>query len=129
MDWFNFSGSTASILGAIFALMAWIKAHNVQKQLQQEKERQSKNVVVTLSYGLKKIELPVELRRAELTRAEILGRLGMLPMKEKGKRFSIGYLSTPEFLQQLNQIVEGFGNGVLSISCTEQEFDQFDLVK
>jgi len=127
MDWINLAGAIASILGAIFALMAWVKARLVQKRLESEQARQNKKVTVTLQHGSQKLELPVELRRAELTRAEILGRLGMIPMKNKGQRFSLGFLNTPEFLKQLNQIMNSDGDAVLAIPCTKEEYEQFDL--
>jgi len=59
--------------------------------------------------------------RAEITRAEILGRLGMILMKLRGCRFS------PEFLRRLNEIIQGSEDTVLTIPCTQQEFEQFDL--
>jgi hypothetical protein len=127
MEWFNTFGSFVSILAAFFSLMAWLKARRVQKDLQVEKARQSKSITVTLQHGGRKIELPMELRRDEFARAEILGRLGMIPMKEKGKRFSLAFLNTPEFLKQVNQIRHGHDDGVLTISCTQEEFEQFDL--
>jgi hypothetical protein len=73
--------------------------------------------------------LPIELRRAELTRAEILGRIGMIPMKEKGKRFSLEYLNTSKFLRRINEIIEGHGDSDLVIPCTEEELNQFDYRK
>lgn len=127
MDWLNNLGVAASVLGAVFALMAWLKARKVQKELETEKARQNKRITVTLQHGSQKLELPVELRRAELTRAEVLGRLGMIPMKIKGRRFSLGYLNRPEFLQQINQIIDGNRDAVLTIPCTGEEFEQFDL--
>ena len=52
----------------------------------------------------------------------------MLPLTKKGGRFSLDYLSTPQFLQQINQISGGQEEeNVLTISCTEEEFNQFDL--
>ncbi|KAA0224696.1 hypothetical protein EDS67_22780 [candidate division KSB1 bacterium] len=129
MELFNAIGSFVSILAALFSLLAWLKARRVQKDLQNEKARQSKKITVTLQYGGQKIELPVELRRAELTRAEILGRLGMIPMKKTGARFSLSYLNKLEFQKQLNQIMDGNGDAVLTIPCTQEEFEQFDLTK
>ena len=127
MELFSFIGNLASISGAIFALMAWAKARKIQKELELEKKRQNRNITVALQYGSKQIKLPMDLRRADLTRAEVLGRLGMTPMKEKGKRFSIGYLNSPEFLKQISIIVKGNGDGLLTIPCDENEFHQFDL--
>ncbi len=90
---------------------------------------QNEKIAVVLCYGSERIELPVELRRAECTRAEILGRVGMIPMKEKGKRFSIGYCNTPDFLRAINTAAESEAEegGILSIPCNEEEFSQFDL--
>lgn len=115
------------ILGAFFALFAWIKARQVRQILEKERWRQNELVKVILSYGAEKLELPVALRREELTRAEILGRLGMIPMKTKGQRFSLGYLNTAGFLEQITQILNGSRGTTLIISCTEEEFHQFDL--
>ncbi len=130
MDLFNAFGTLVSLLAAVFALLAWLKARRVQKDLQTEKARQNKTIMVTLQHGGKgTLELPVELRRAEFTRSEILGRLGMIPMKTKGSRFSLTYLNTAEFLKQINQIMDGNGDAVLTIPCTEEEFEQFDLTK
>lgn len=129
MEWFNAFGTLVGLLAAFFSFMAWLKARRVQRDLQNEKARQSKKITVTLQHGGNKIELPVELRRAELTRAEVLGRLGMIPMKTKGSRFALTYLNTPEFLKQINQIMDGNGDEVLTIPCTQEEFEQFDLTK
>ncbi|MCA9962967.1 MAG: hypothetical protein KC423_01945 [Anaerolineales bacterium] len=116
------------ILGAIFALFAWLQARALKQAADEEKNRQNKKVQVVLQHGGKRIELPVQLRRIELTRSEILGRIGMLPLTKKGGRFSLDYLSTPQFLQQINQISGGQEEeNVLTISCTEEEFNQFDL--
>ena len=129
MEWIGLVADIIGILGAIFALFAWLKARELQQELEREKMRQHKEVQVVLAHGANKIELSVKLRRAELTRAEILGRIGMIPMKKKEDRFSIAYLDTPDFLQQINQIIEGTDEGILTIACTKREFEQFDLSK
>jgi len=130
MELFSIVADFISIIGAIFALFAWLKARELQKQREQENQHQNRKIQVVLQYGSEKIELPVQLRRAELTRSEILGRLGMIPLKKEGKeRFSLKYLNTPEFFRQMNQIIEGRGEGVLTIACTADEFEQFDTTK
>jgi len=45
----------------------------------------------------------------------------MILMKLRGCRFS------PEFLRRLNEIIQGSEDTVLTIPCTQQEFEQFDL--
>ena len=84
-------------------------------------------VAVFLVHGSNKIELPLELRRIDLSRPEILGRIGMIPMKASGTRFKLRYLSSPQFLQQLNKIRENDGEAEVVIPCTADEFSQFYL--
>ncbi len=72
------------------------------------------------------------MRRAEFTRAEILGRIGMIPIKtaliQKGqKRFRIKYLNNPEFLQQIDEIQEDGKQTELRIRCDQDELNQFDM--
>jgi len=127
LDELNILGSITSILSAVFALFAWLISRKTQNELQYERKRQNKKVTVTLQYGAKQIKLPIALRRSELTRAEVLGRIGMIPMREKGKRFSIAYLNTSEFLKQINSIIENSTDEILTIPCDEREFHQFDF--
>jgi len=130
VEWQSWLGSVADvigILGAIFALAAWWQARRLHRELADERRRLARHITVVLQHGNQRIELPVELTRAELTRAEILGRIGMIPMRTRGQRFSLAYLNTPEFLRQLNQVAAGIGDDLLTIPCTADEIDQFDL--
>jgi hypothetical protein len=129
MEQISLIADIVGILGAVFALLAWVQAGQINKKIEQEQRRQNKRINVILRNGMQPLELPIELRRAELTRAEILGRIGMIPMKEKGKRFSLGYLNTPEFLRRINELTEGHRDSVLEIPCTEEELNQFDYRK
>ncbi|MCB8983459.1 MAG: hypothetical protein H6659_06530 [Ardenticatenaceae bacterium] len=126
-EWLSLIADVIGILGAIFALLAWLQSRQLKQAIEQETRRQNQKIQVVLQHGANKIELPIELRRAEITRAEILGRIGMLPMKKQGERFSIAYLHKPEFQKQISQVVEGSGEGIITISCTEKELAQFDL--
>lgn len=101
---------------------------HLEKLIVREREQENKNINVILKNGNLEVKLPLRLRRADLSRAEILGRVGMIPMKEKGRRFSLKYLSNPEFLDQLNQIrTASHEADILTILCTEEEMAQFDL--
>jgi hypothetical protein len=102
---------------------------SLQNRLELEQKRQDQKIKVILNYGGSEMELPVALRRAEFSRAEILGRIGMMPMKEVGKRFSLGYLNSSKFLDQVNQILTGEQDASLTIPCTESEFIQFALTE
>ena len=74
------------------------------------------------------ITLRNRIRRKNLTRAEVLGLLGMLPMKDGGKRFALSGLSEQAFLVRLEDAqVNHTVNDVL-VPCTQAELQQFDLV-
>ncbi len=88
----------------------------------------NKSINVKIVNTDKIFDLPGELRRADLARAELLGYIGMVPMKEKGKRFSINYVNTPEFFQELRKAQTSKGNYTIDILCTNDEYDQFDFV-
>jgi hypothetical protein len=61
-------------------------------------------------------------------RAEIFGLIGSIPMKGEGQqRFKLRYIHTPEFVRQINQVAEGTGDALLTISCAREELDQFDV--
>ncbi len=127
MEIFNIIAGLASIVGTVFALFAWQQARQVNQTLEQEKQRLEKKITVSLQSPTHKIELPFELRRSEFARLEILGRIGMIPMKEKGKRFEIQYLNTHDFLLKVNEIIDGNDGAHLTITCEPGELDQFDL--
>lgn len=127
MNWLSHVADFVVILSAVFALLAWLNASRLRSEIEHEKRRQEKKIKIVLRHGEKALDLPLELRHKEFTRAEILGRLGMIPMKEKGKRFSLGYLGTKEFLEQLNSISEGDSESILVIPCEKEEFEQFDI--
>lgn len=134
MDWLSWLGTTSdaigvlgAVLGAIFALGGWIQTRRLQTRLREEEERINQRIMLILEHDEVTIELPFEMRRVGLTRAEVLGLIGMIPMKIPGERFTLGYLSQPAFLQQINEIQQGSGNVVLTIPCTEAEIEQFDF--
>jgi len=127
MDAFNVITGLAGMIGAGFALLAWCVSNRVHKEMEAEKIRLNKSIRVTLNNGSKTLELPVHFRRAEFNRGEILGRIGMIPVKEKGKRFSLEFINNTDFFEQINTINDGHDEGLLTISCSDEEFDQFDL--
>jgi hypothetical protein len=126
MQWLSLASDVIGVLGGIFALFAWLQSRRVSKELEAERQHKEKKVRIVLGYGAEKLELPMEMRRSEFSRAEILGRLGMLPTDD-GKRFSLSYLSTAEFLKSINEINIGESDDTLLIPCTQDEFRQFKV--
>lgn len=114
-----------TIFSAVASLFSWLKIREVKNNQDREIARQAKKITIALQYGSHTRELPVELRRSELSRAEILGRLGMIPMKDAGKRFSITYFNKPEFIKQIHQAMDGLDDSLITIPCDKEEFEQF----
>jgi hypothetical protein len=127
MEWLGYVADVVGLAGAVFALLAWLKARQLRQDQEKEKERQNKKIKVFLQSTTHRIELPFEMRRAEFTRAEVLGRIGMIPTKNPKERFRIEYLNTRDFLLKVNAIMDGAGDATLEIKCTDEELGQFDL--
>jgi hypothetical protein len=135
MEWLSFASNVIGVLGGVFAFFAWIQASRLRKDAQRELLRQNAQVKIILEHGDNRYELPVPIRRAELSRAELLGRLGMIPVRKKvtndeeQKRFSIEHLNSAEFFVRLDEIILSSGNETLVIPCTTDEFEQFALTQ
>ena len=117
-------GQVSNLAGAIGGIIA---AFGVIKMLAAQR-RQAENVVVALRLEGEEgtIDLPLEMLRRDVSRAELLGRIGMLPMRQKGARFAIRSLSTPAFMRAVNEVVEG-RISTLVIPATSGEIEQFDI--
>ncbi len=89
-----------------------------------EAKRKKQKVKIILSNGGKQFTLPWELRRGEISRAEILGVIGMI---QQGQRFSVEYLNTSNFLDNLTQAIDGSGEGKIIIPCNDEEYSKFKL--
>jgi len=111
--------TVTGFVSMLFTGAIWLRIRMTAKQAKEP-------VKVVLDSGSRQVELPLYLTRQNLSRAEILGRLGMIPMKEKGKRFSLLGISTPAFLKSINDAKEG-AVGEIIIPATGEEIDQFDL--
>jgi hypothetical protein len=116
-------------VGISAALIAAWQAYKLRQERKQENKRQDSTITVSLQSPTHRIDLPVELRRREFNRAEILGRIGMIPLKDPSpnNRFKINHTNTREFLKNVNVIIDGQGDSELVISCTHEELEQFDL--
>lgn len=71
--------------------------------------------------------LPGAIRRKDFSRAEIMGRLGMIPLEDESKRFfTLGYVQkNPKFLKDIEEIYDLKEDAIMTIPCTQAEYDQF----
>lgn len=113
--------NVAGVFAAIVSAAIWLRMRNAEQKLQEDVR-----VLLRLQGEGREIDLPLALKRRDLGRAELLGRLGMLPMRQKGARFALRALATPAFMRALNDVVEG-KTSTLVVPCTAEEIDQFDL--
>lgn len=120
-------GNTIGFIGMFFALFAWLQARGLRDDIARERARQEQEIEIKLVLETENQEktLPISIKRRELSRAEVLGRLGMMPMKEAGKRFALAYLSTPAFLDQIDLAQIASRPTTITIPCSNGEFEQF----
>lgn len=122
---FDVIGQVADLAGAVGGVFA---AFGVLRLMAAERRLKERVEVVLKLQGDdgKSIILPLELLRRDVSRAELLGRLGMLPMREKGSRFAIRSFSSPAIIRELNAVVEGKSSTIV-IPVSTEEIEQFDL--
>lgn len=130
----EYLGFFADIIGITAAVFAGWQAYKIRQERKQEMERQDKKVKIVLKGPTHSIVLPFDLRRRETTRAEILGRIGMIPLKPlpDGKpktKFEILYTNTEDFLKRMYEIIGGKEDEEFIITCESSEIDQFNLSK
>lgn len=130
-NWQSLIGTIIGIVGMIFSLLAWRKSKKVEDFLEKEKERANESIKFILSDGKDEYEILPSLRRREVSRGEIQGRLGTIPRKdEKSPIYKIKYTSEREYYEQIDKIMNGSneqGNKKLVVKCTQPEFEQFIL--
>ena len=106
------------VLGALYSAGNWWSYRRREKKL-------SAHVIIRLVQavtGSVLYELPYQPQRRFITRAEVLGFLGMV---SGGRRFDIAFISTPDFLQRIEDVFTGHLS-VLDIKVTAEEFAPFN---
>jgi hypothetical protein len=124
MSFLELIGNLSNVFGTVGGLAAcalWL-ANRKAKRLAQE----TVNVKLRIHGEGREIALPLEIVRRDLSRAELLGRIGMLPMKKAGARFALRELGTPAVMRALNAVAKGETN-TLVIPASAEEIEQFDL--
>jgi hypothetical protein len=93
-----------------------------------EKERArraNEKIFIVIKDDAREIKCPVPLLRSQFSRSEVYGVVGMIPMKEKGQRFTIKQIT--EFFTDVNRIAAGVGDDTIYIRCTNEEMEQFNF--
>lgn len=126
-------GNLANLLGLVSAFFSFI----VWLYLKRQEKHQNKliSIKVAVEGTAAKVQLPGKIRRKNLTRAEVLGMLGMLPMNQDkvsnaGKpRFELDYLNDEQFFQVLEQAQVDPKVEEIEIRFSPREIRQYDKMK
>jgi len=124
MNLLEIIGQMSNLTGAIGGI---ISAIGIIKMLAVQRRQAGRVEVCLQGEDGQSVVLPLEMTRRDVSRAEILGRIGMLPMRQKGARFSLRALSTKEFLVGINMVVGG-KTSMLIIPANKEEVEQFDFL-
>ena len=137
MEVFGYIANIIAVVGIPYSVYQIIGARKEYKEnLEKQKvEEKRKNDLIEICMreigGHKKIILPGKIRRTQLTRQEIMGRIGAIPKKSpKGKatkqdRFKIEYTNTRDFLDQVDNCYVS-RETELCVNCKTEEINQFD---
>ena len=124
--WFGLIADTIAFFGIPYTVLQLYYNRKKEKQMNQEVGIQLK-----CDETNRTITLPAKLPRRNFTRAELLGLLGMA--QKQGDRFSLNYLKTHEFIQELQRIQNSSQPETLIIPCGRDkesnalEIKQFEI--
>lgn len=109
-------------IGAVIAsIFAGFQARKVNQRLDAEEKRLSQPITIILQYGDKLNQLPAPIQRRFLTRAELLGRIGMIRPE---KRFNLSSLNTETFFTDLDNAINGTDAMTLTIKLNDADYQQ-----
>lgn len=108
-----------ALLASSYSAFSWWRHDRREKQLQQP-------IPIRPIFADDSHQLPYQPSRRLITRAEVLGHLGMIPSTEAGKRFEWGHLHKAEFMRNIEAIYLGTKH-TLDIPLTQAERDQLNI--
>lgn len=108
-----------AFVGTAYSAYMWVRQFKREKQLQQPVPIR----LVSAEDQRLLYELPFHPSRRLVTRAEVLGLLGMIPSKEAGKRFEWAWLHNPAFMADLEDVYNS-RRATLEIRLSPEEFGQ-----
>ncbi len=124
-DFLDKIGILTGIAGSVFSLLIWIKLRAEEKF----KEQRIRIQLKVDAPDNRIIILPYEIERKYLTRSELQGLLGILPMNDKKARYSLDFLNTQAFFNRLKAAQDDKFIESIEIKCSCEELQQFDFDK
>lgn len=121
-DYFDKIGIAATLITMVFSILIWLNQKRREKH-----EYTLLEIYLHCPDTNQSIKLPQKIRRKNLSRAEVQGLLGILPMKERGNRYTLPSLNKTAFFEALEGAQINSKTQVLIISCSQTELEQFDF--
>ena len=115
------SGIVIGLVTAFVSIMIWFHLRYKEK-----KDNELIAIVLTVPAIGKEVTLPGKIRRKNLTRAELQGMLGILPMRESGKRYELDALNNSDFFARLQKAQVDRAVKKVEIICQPRDLEQFD---
>lgn len=127
MDWAT-SWDIADKIGITIAIITALISILIQAIMWWKSRRDEQLVHLQLCHQLsgETIPLPSGIRRKNLSRAEVQGLLGVIPMQQMGQRYKLAYLSDKAFFECLEAAQINARIDTLNIVCNAEEWQQFN---
>lgn len=127
-------GNISNILGLItffFSIGAWFYSQRVDKRISAQLTKQEERIDIRLSDGQREI-IVGQPRRKWLSRSELNGLLGLLPMKktpdgeeDKQPRYFFESIDWIKVSKKIEEAQDG-DTSQFVVQCSKQELDQFN---
>ncbi len=120
---FSAFANIATILSLLVSSIIWLWL-----KYRSRVDNQQINIHLKADSG-EEYNLFARIRRKNLTRSEVQGLLGVIPMREDNRsRYDPSPIAKADFFRSLEKAQSGKSN-TLTINCTSEELNQFDLSK
>ncbi len=132
----NHLGLVVDIIGLttfLFSIGAWFHSRRVDKRHKAQLAKHEERIDIRLTDGRREIIVGSP-RRKWLTRSELNGLLGLLPMslgketnmeKEKQPRYVLNSIDWTKVGKEIEKAQDGEASKLV-VQCTPEELDQFD---
>lgn len=119
----NLFAEVMTLAAVLFVLNSWIESRRARRIIEQEKVRQSHlfQILLKTYYGSKSYLLKVSLHRSDLSRAEVLGLLRIIPWRRSSLFIPKRYVSSLSFVRQVDAISNADGSAMSEfLSCPKK---------
>lgn len=117
----------SNVLGVVSVAVS--TAIYFKMKIDERKQNEKVDIKLVLQDGSYEVSIPLPMLRKDISRAEVLGRLGMIPLVDKSKKFySIAYMANPALIENIINCQLG-KDDTIPIMCTKEEIEQFNFPK